>query len=146
MPSSKAILVPTDFSEASTRALEYAADHARMMGASLLIVYVHAGPQADAGEGMLHSGVGLEDRESITRRLESIKPKNDDVAVEHRLLSGDAGQEILRVAAEDNVDLIVMATHGHTGLKRTLMGSVAEYVLRRSTCPVMTIKVPSATT
>ncbi|GJM26965.1 MAG: universal stress protein [Phycisphaerae bacterium] len=146
MASSKTILVPTDFSESSARAMEYAADYARLMDASLLIIYVSAGPQADAGEGMLHSGVAFEDRESIIRRLETVRPDEDDVAVNHRLLSGDAGKEILRVAAEDNVDLIIMATHGHTGLKRTLMGSVAEYVLRRSTCPVMTIKIPKAAT
>ncbi len=146
MPNRKTILVPIDFSEASTRALEYAADYARLMDAQLLIVHIHAGPRADAGEGMLHSGVVMEDRESITRKLESVKPKKDDVSVEHRLLSGDAGQEILRVAADDGVDLIVMATHGHTGLLRTLMGSVAEHVLRRSPCPVMTIKVPKTAT
>jgi len=141
VPNHKTILVPTDFSEASARALEYAADFARMMTAKLLIVHVHAGPNADAGEGMLHSGVEFANADLLTRRLESTKPKKDDVPISHGLLRGDAGEEILRVATEQDIDLIVMATHGHTGLTRTLMGSVAEYVLRRSTCPVMTIKV-----
>ncbi len=142
MTQRKTILVPTDFSDASAQALEYAADYARMMDAGLLIVHVHAGPNTDAGEGMLYSGVEFEDGNALTRRLESIKPQTADMPISHGLLSGDAGQEILRVATEQNVDLIVMATHGLTGLARTLMGSVAEYVLRRSTCPVMTIKVP----
>ncbi len=147
VPDSKTILVPTDFSDASQRALEYAADYARLMNAQLLIVHVHRVPRAEAGEGMLHSGVAFEDRDSVLRRLESVKPKtHDDLKIEHRLLTGDAGKEVLGVAEEEHVKLIVMATHGHTGLMRTLMGSVAEYVLRRSTCPVMTIKVPKAAT
>lgn len=65
-----------------------------------------------------------------------------EVLVEHRLREGDAAAEILQVADEVGADLIVLGTHGRTGLGRVLMGSVAEAVLRRARCPVLTLKSP----
>jgi nucleotide-binding universal stress UspA family protein len=62
--------------------------------------------------------------------------------VERRLEEGLAVTEVLRVAQEVNADLIVMGTHGRTGLARLLMGSVAEQVLRKALCPVLTVKTP----
>ena len=62
-----------------------------------------------------------------------------------RVEAGEPSDLILQVAKEGRVDLIVMGTHGRTGLSRLLIGSVAEAVLRRSTCPVLTIRVPSRT-
>jgi len=64
------------------------------------------------------------------------------VRAERRLAEGDAVEETLRVAQEANADLIVMGTHGWTGLGRLLMGSVAEQVVRRASCPVLTVKAP----
>jgi len=65
-----------------------------------------------------------------------------NVRMERRLEQGDATTEILRVAREESADLIVMGTHGRTGLGRLLMGSVAEQVMRRAPCPVLTVKSP----
>jgi nucleotide-binding universal stress UspA family protein len=62
--------------------------------------------------------------------------------VEHQLAEGDTAREILEVAREHGAGLIVMGTHGRTGLGRLLLGSVAEQVLRQSSCPVLTVKFP----
>jgi quercetin dioxygenase-like cupin family protein len=62
--------------------------------------------------------------------------------MEHRVAEGDAADEILRLAASVQCDLIVMGTHGRTGLGRLLTGSVAEEVLRKAGCPVMVVRVP----
>ena len=72
--------------------------------------------------------------------LEAVVPTDPEVHFEHRMVMGDPADEIVKIAHEDNVDLIVMATHGRTGFKRLLMGSVAEEVVRRAECPVFTFK------
>jgi nucleotide-binding universal stress UspA family protein len=72
--------------------------------------------------------------------LEAVKPPDLSIRFEHKLLMGTAADEIVRAAEEGGVDLIVIGTHGRTGLKRVLMGSVAEAVMRRATCPVLTLK------
>jgi nucleotide-binding universal stress UspA family protein len=64
--------------------------------------------------------------------------------VERRLVIGDPALEILDEAQESKVDLIVMGTHGRSGLGRLLMGSVAESVVRKAACPVLTVKAPIA--
>jgi hypothetical protein len=68
---------------------------------------------------------------------------DNKVRVEHRLEEGEPSKEILRVAAEVGCDLIVMGTHGRTGLERLVLGSVAERVLAKARCPVLTLKTPS---
>jgi nucleotide-binding universal stress UspA family protein len=73
------------------------------------------------------------------RRIQSPDPA---VPVEHRLAEGDSAEEILRLAQESGCDLIVLGTHGRTGLPRLLMGSVAEQVVRKAPCPVLTVKAP----
>jgi nucleotide-binding universal stress UspA family protein len=90
---------------------------------------------------MLHSGV--EDLETAERRLMATKPTAEGVDIEHRLVSGEPAKEILRLARDEDVELIVMGTHGRTGVMRALLGSVAEEVLRHATCPVLTVKVPN---
>jgi nucleotide-binding universal stress UspA family protein len=64
------------------------------------------------------------------------------VTVEHHLKEGDPATEILRLAEERKVDVIVMGTHGRTGLGRLLMGSVAEQIVRKAPCPVLTVRLP----
>lgn len=140
------ILVATDFSEMSRQALEHAAANAKLTGAKILIVHALAVPSPDQGEGMLHSGVEHEDPQIVERRLKAVKPSLEGVRVEHRLLRGAPAKEILKLADDENVDLIVMGTHGRTGVLRALMGSVTEEVVRNATCPVVTVKVPKAGT
>jgi len=138
------LLIPTDFSPSSEAAVQVATTLAKNSGAALLIVHVD--------EATLPYGFGVEtgaapgaerpsDRK-LRELLESVVPSDESVPFEHRLLSGDPASEILRLADEEHVDLIVLATHGRTGLHRLLMGSVAELVVRRAGCPVLTLKQP----
>jgi nucleotide-binding universal stress UspA family protein len=83
-------------------------------------------------------------REAAMRELAKLPLPGDAVRVEHRLGGGEAAAEILRVARESGADLIVMGTQGRTGLSRVLIGSVAEDVLRKAPCQVLTIKQPAA--
>ncbi len=136
------IVVATDFSDGSKRALEYASTSAKTTGAKLLIAHVRSIPDLEDGEGMLHAGVDRDNDDALQSRLQSIEPDIDGVAFEHRLLRGNAAQEIIRLAKDENAALIVMGTHGRTGLMRLLMGSVAEEVVRQAPCPVLTIKIP----
>jgi nucleotide-binding universal stress UspA family protein len=75
-------------------------------------------------------------------KLAQVRPADHRVKVEHRLLNGDPAEEILKIAKAEQADLIVLGTHGSTGLARLLLGSVAESVLRGADCPVLTIKTP----
>jgi nucleotide-binding universal stress UspA family protein len=77
-------------------------------------------------------------------QLQALKVEDGDIQVERRLEEGYPGAIIPRIAGETKADLIVMGTHGRTGLSRLLMGSVAEQVVRKAPCPVLTVKVPLA--
>jgi universal stress protein A len=135
----KTILFPTDFSTASDAALAHAETLAKQAGASLLIVHVEEPPLAYGG-GELYYGLPEPNSERIQQMLESVKPSDPSVTVEHRLTMGDPAAEIVRIAEEEKPEMIVMGTHGRTGLTRLLMGSVAEAIVRRSPCPVLTYR------
>ena len=135
----KTILFPTDFSTASDAALAHADTLAKQAGASLLIVHVEEPPLAYGG-GELYYGLPEPNSERIQQMLESVKPSDPSVTVEHRLTMGDPAAEIVRIAEEEKPEMIVMGTHGRTGLTRLLMGSVAEAIVRRSPCPVLTYR------
>lgn len=140
----RTILYPTDFSAPSESAFELACALARDYGARLWIVHVAPPPAAVMGEfGALPpppDEYGRADLEEKLRRLQDRAPK---IAVRCQLQRGDAATEILKAAQESGCDLIVMGTHGRTALRRLLMGSVAEQVLRRAPCPVLTVKTPN---
>ena len=134
------ILVPLDFSHSGEAALRYATSLARDSGASLLLIHVEETPLA-YGAGEFYAGAAdAETSEELTARLVAITPADSQVPYSHRLLHGDAAAAILHVAEEEQADLIVMGTHGHTGLLRLLMGSVAETVVRQAPCPVFTLR------
>ena len=136
----KMILVPTDFSTHSEVALWYAETLALDSGAQLLIVHVH--DEHIGGDGFRPF---LLDPEGIrqSRRLAACKPSNPAVSYAHRMAYGDAVEEIVHIADETHTDLIVMGTHGRSGLARFVTGSVAEGVLRKASCPVLTMKLPA---
>lgn len=92
----------------------------------------------------MHGGFDVETPQTAERRLRAIKPGSKGVQFEHRLVRGEPAREILRLAKDENADLIVMGTHGRTGMLRALMGSVAEQVVRNAACPVLTLKIPKA--
>jgi len=133
------ILFPTDFSHLSDAALEYATTLARDTGAMLLIVHVEEPPMAYGG-GEMYYGIPEPDRTEVRRMTEAVRPTDPSVRYEHRLIDGSPAEEIVRLAEEEHVDMIVIGTHGRTGLKRLLMGSTAESVMRHAKCPVFIFK------
>jgi nucleotide-binding universal stress UspA family protein len=138
----KTIMFPTDFSHTGDAALAFATALARDSGAKLLIVHVEEPPVAYGG-GEMYYGVPEPATEDLLRMLHEIKPSDSAVPYEHRLVKGEPAAAIARLAKSENVDLIVLGTHGRTGLTRLLMGSVAEAVVRRAVCPVLTYKQPA---
>lgn len=135
------VLYATDFSEWSRLALQYAASQARASQARLLIVHVEEVSTA-TGEGMLHAGIPREDPEELEQRLQAVVPEDFDGPCEHLLLQGDPAAEVVRAAEDENAEMIVLGTHGRTGLARLLMGSVAEQVVRHAPCPVLIVRDP----
>ena len=92
------------------------------------------------GGGELYYGVEEPDRVELERMLNEVKPADPAVKCEYRLVIGSPASAIVEMAEREHADMIVMATHGRTGLTRLLMGSVAEEVVRKATCPVLTVK------
>jgi universal stress protein A len=143
------VLAPIDFSPSALAALEYATFIAGTFGAELTVLHVweppgYVGPDTLALLPVAAGQPGWDEtRAEVTRKVEQFlatakaKPKRLSVRIE----SGEPSDAILGAARDGDADLIVMGTHGRTGLSRLLIGSVAEAVLRRSTCPVLTIRV-----
>jgi universal stress protein A len=138
------ILVPTDFSTASDAVLPQAEALAKQKSASLLILHVEEPPLAYGG-GELYYGLPEPNSERILKMLEDVRPADPTVAFTHRLAMGDPAGEIVRIAAEEGVEMIVLGTHGRSGLTRMLMGSVAETVVRRAPCPVLVYRAAAET-
>lgn len=141
----KKILFPTDFSHTGDAALNLATSLARDNGATLLIAHVEEPPVAYGG-GEMYYGIPDPATEDLKRMLQEIKPTDPAVPFEHHMVTGDPSAAIARLAEEEGADLIVMGTHGRTGISRMVMGSVAEAVVRRAPCPVLTFKKPHTDT
>jgi nucleotide-binding universal stress UspA family protein len=143
----KKILYSTDFSENSAAARECAIDYARVFAAELAILHVINSSQI--GYPSLEEGVPLDIKsalegiqQSVNKALELIgtecRQKIQFVSTHCRI--GTPAYEIVRFAKEQQVQLIVMGTHGWTGFKHLIMGSTAENVVRTATCPVLTVR------
>jgi nucleotide-binding universal stress UspA family protein len=132
----KRILYPTDFSSYSTQAYFHAVALAEVHGASLTIVYVYVPGLA----GQFNNDD--DERRHWREQLEQIRPANPAIPVHHVFLDGDPAQEIIRYATDAGIDLIVMGTHGRSGLERLVVGSVTERVMREAHCSVMAVKLP----
>lgn len=144
--SFKHILVATDFSEHSERAIQLATEFATAFQSSLTLLHVYESPVALFSESALRWGnlvePSLEEAESrLAERVELIGRKIPQIGAKIR--QGIPSQQILAGAQEYGADLIVMGTHGRRGLARTLLGSVAEKVVRHSTVPVLTVRQPA---
>jgi nucleotide-binding universal stress UspA family protein len=137
----RTILHPTDFSERSRHGFRLACSLARDYGAHLIVLHVVPTPLAVYMEGVV-AGPEEDFQEEVDAQFHAMKSGIAEVRPEYRMVEGDAIYEILRFAAEQPCDLIVMGTHGRTGLGRFLMGSVAEGVVRKAACPVLTVKAP----
>jgi len=131
----RSVLYATDFSPYSNQAYFHAVALAERYGAALTIVHVYAPGGANASKG------APEDPAYWRSQLEQIRPLNAGIPVQHVLLEGNPADEVLRHATEARSDLIVLGTHGRTGLERLLMGSVAEKVLRGAPCSVLVVKM-----
>jgi nucleotide-binding universal stress UspA family protein len=138
----KTILHPTDFSPHAEYAYRLASALARDYSARLILMHVKVIPAVAYGEFAALPPEPGETMGNLKNRLMQLKPR--DCAVEYVLTEGVPAEEIVTVAKEKVCDLIVMGTHGRTGLGRLLMGSVAELVVRRAPCPVLTLKTPLA--
>ena len=139
----RAILVAADFSACSEDAFRVARALARDYRARLIVLHV-ATPPPFVTPGELQRVLERPDgyRAELEGRLRQVYAADSPAGVEYRVQDGDPTVEILGVAREASCDLIVMGTHGRTGLGRLLLGSVAEQVLRKAACPVLTVKVP----
>lgn len=139
------ILVPIDFSPTGDAALEAATALARGTGGKLLIVHVveHQGLSENLVFSLVQPHLSMQE---LDEQLRTVIPADKSVAYEHRLLRGAPIDRILDLAESEQVDLIVVGTHGRRGLDRVLMGSVAEAIVRRATCPVLAVKPAVAVT
>lgn len=139
----RTILVPVDFEEASERALLAAADLAKTFGAKLLIVHAYELPfyPYPGAAPTLGNDLPKAIRDAATGGLDALvaRIKDQSPNAEAFLRLGPPADEILAVAREKKVDLIVMGTHGRRGVSHALLGSIAEKVLRRSEIPVLTL-------
>ncbi|MEJ2760340.1 MAG: universal stress protein [Gammaproteobacteria bacterium] len=139
----KRILHPTDFSDNSNQALKYACSLATQFGAELHIIHVAQNPALLSSPANDYLPADYYDRlqRQVNEQLASLP---DEVlsftgSVTRNLCSGVPFVEIIRYAKENAIDMIVMGTHGYSGLKHLIIGSVAENVVRKSPCPVLTV-------
>ncbi|WP_058828816.1 universal stress protein [Haloferax sp. Q22] len=141
------ILFPTDGSDCADAALDHAIEHARTYDATLVALYVadvrevgYAAPALSlerVREALLKSGKQVLDRVAERARKAGVE-------VETVVTEGTPASEIIRHADERDIDLVVMGTHGRSGIDRYLIGSVAERVVRGSDAPVLTVRQESA--
>ncbi len=139
----KKILVPIDFSECSRKALQYAIPLARQFEASLTLLHVvqvnyYAGDFGTVDVALLEN----EMRSNGEKQLAELIEREVGAALPCAALvrSGRVVSEIVAIAGEAAIDLIILSTHGHTGLKHVLLGSVAENVVRHAPCPVLIVR------
>lgn len=136
----KTLLVPTDFSPASLEALAYACRFAARFDATLVLLHVVEPPPQrfrDVPLVLPDDQVADQAREQL-QALAATLPKT--LRVETKVRLGRAFQEICELAEAAGADLILLATHGYTGLKHTLLGSVTERVTRHAPCPVLVLR------
>ena len=150
MPKIQKIVCPVDFSNCAQQALNYAQDLAKTFNAELSVVHAYEDPAAYVTPMPMSGYVGpgaellLELRKQLEVRLGECKAavEKNGVRVRTELLEGTPYRVVLDWAKEWGADLIVIGTHGHTGLTHALLGSVTERVVRMATCPVLTIRTP----
>jgi nucleotide-binding universal stress UspA family protein len=144
----KLILAPIDFSDHSRAALDVAADMASRLSAELLLVHViPAVPDLPAGVSILKEGeyddsLSASAEEQLSELAASLQPK---IKVRTEIgTANDVGMELVRIAAHDHADMIVIATHGMTGWRKIAFGSVAEEVVKQADCPVLLLRAKAS--
>jgi len=146
----KLILVPIDFSDPSRSALDAAANMASRLGAELLLVHVVPAISDLPGnvsifkEGQYDQSLGEKAEQQLKELAATLAQKN--IRVRTQLgNANDVGMELIRIAEHENVDMIVIATHGMTGWRKIAFGSVAEKVVKEAECPVLILRAKAAT-
>jgi nucleotide-binding universal stress UspA family protein len=144
----KKILWPTDFSEPAYEGLRIATELAIQFSAEILLVHVVAPMPTMAGTSAptgFHLPIVLEElQESAQKSLEDIRQEKIPAEIQARTFAvhGKPAHEIVRLAAQEKADIIVIPTHGESGWQRFVFGSVAEKVVRLADCPVLTVRAP----
>jgi universal stress protein A len=136
------IVVPVDFSENATEAVKSASELAVQFGARITLIHVIEPPPFMSGYETLPYKVSEKQLElTAETELEALAVRFVDLSVETKrvLRKGKAYQEIVDAAKELKADLVVLSTHGYTGLKHSLLGSTAERVVRHARCPVLVL-------
>lgn len=147
MEEIKKILVPIDFSDYSKNALKYSVNFAKRFSAEMYLVYVIE-PMiypADFSMGQIAVPTGDVDMtERAKEELSNLAKTEIDASIRTEILikSGKPFVEIIETASDLDIDLIIIATHGHTGVEHLLFGSTAEKVVRKAPCPVLTLREP----
>jgi nucleotide-binding universal stress UspA family protein len=146
-PEVKKILVPIDFSDYSKSSLRYAVNYAKHFNASLILVYVIEPviypPDFSMGQIAIPAP-GLEMDKRAEEELKKLSDKEipSGMQVKKIIKTGKPFVEIIETAAEEDADMIIIATHGHSGVEHILFGSTAEKVVRKAPCPVLTLREP----
>lgn len=136
------VLHPTDFSDRSRNAFELACALTRDYGARLIVLHAVAPLPPLAHAEAVPPPDPVAQRREAEEQIGRLEVPHADVRAERRLEDGEPAEVVLRVAREVGASLIVLGTHGRTGLGRLLMGSVAEQVVRAAGCPVLTVTAP----
>ncbi len=142
----KRICCPIDFSDASHAAMEVAADLARRNGASLVLLHAYPIPGYTFPDGSVVASPRMmqELADQAQKHLEDWRAEAEALVGAPRVTTekaiGEPAAEILSFARSSGQDLVVLGTHGRTGLEHALMGSVAERVVRKAHCPVLTVR------
>ena len=147
MEQIKKILVPIDFSDYSKNALKYAAQFAKQFNAKIYLIYVVEPMIYPADFSMGQVAIPSTDIDLHSRAEEELKKLSKEIIggslqVEILIKTGKPFVEIIEAASSNDVDLIIIATHGHTGVEHLLFGSTAEKVVRKAPCPVLTLREP----
>lgn len=147
MHTIKNILVPIDFSNYSKNALRYAVNFAKLFKSKVYLVYVVEPVIYPSDFSMGQVTFPVNDLEMNVRAKDELinlakSEIGSEIEVETIIKTGKPFVEINETASELDIDLIVIATHGHTGMEHLLFGSTAEKVVRKAPCPVLTLREP----
>ncbi len=135
------VLVPADFSNGSKLAYRLARALARDYAARIVVAHAVEPARAKGVEGVLVLPPEIS-WESLRKQLGECYPAAGRVHVEYLVVEGTPADQIIRLTQDYKADVIVIGTHGRTGLPRLILGSVAEQIVRRAPCPVVTVKRP----
>jgi nucleotide-binding universal stress UspA family protein len=151
-PTLHKILAPVDFSPASPLSLSYAAELARGFGGTVHVIHaweapVYLRPDLTVWSGEVSATLGDQIRHAAEQAMREFLTKmalDANPAFTSEIIQGTPYKTILTAAEQGKFDILVMGTHGRTGLSHALLGSVAEKVVRHAPCPVLTVRAPAA--